>query len=224
MKTCRGLLCGLLLLLAPAVLVKAQDPITVIIQQGIKKVIVAVDLKIQRMQNEVIWLQNAQKVVENTLSQLRLDEISDWVQKQRDLYGSYFDELWRVKDLIGSYHKVREIIDRQLLMVKEYKSAWQGILQDRHFSAEERSYMEKVYAGILQKSLANLDLLLEVMAAYSVQMTDAKRLEIIDAAARAVQQTHTDLKQFNGQNMQLSLQRAKDAYDVSITKRLYGIQ
>ena len=41
----------------------AQDPITLIIKEGITKVIVAVDLKIQRLQNETIWLQNAQKTL-----------------------------------------------------------------------------------------------------------------------------------------------------------------
>ena len=55
----------------------AQDPISVIIKEGIKKVIVAVDLKIQRLQNKTIWLQNAQKTIENTMSKLKLDQISD---------------------------------------------------------------------------------------------------------------------------------------------------
>jgi hypothetical protein len=52
----------------------------------VKKVIVAIDLKIQRLQTKTVWLQNAQKVVENTMSKLKLDEITDWVQKQKDLY------------------------------------------------------------------------------------------------------------------------------------------
>src|SRR5215211_5721301 len=73
--------------------INAQNPITLIIQQGIKKVIVAIDLKIQRLQNKVIWLQNAQKVVENSMSKLHLEEIGDWVEKQRNLYQDYFDEL-----------------------------------------------------------------------------------------------------------------------------------
>ena len=64
----------------------AQLPIAQIIKEGIKKVIVAVDLKIQRLQTKTIWLQNAQKVVENKMSKLKLKEISDWVQKQKDLY------------------------------------------------------------------------------------------------------------------------------------------
>ena len=65
--------------------IQAQDPITLIIKEGIKKVIKAVDLQIQRQQNKIIWLQNAQKTLENTLSKTKLKEISDWVEKQRTL-------------------------------------------------------------------------------------------------------------------------------------------
>ena len=55
----------------------AQDPITLIIKEGIKKVIVAVDLKIQRLQTKTIWLQNAQKVIENAMSKLKLNQITN---------------------------------------------------------------------------------------------------------------------------------------------------
>src|SRR3954462_6349488 len=78
----------------------AQDPITEIIKAGIKKVIKAVDLKIQRLQNQTIWLQNAQKVIENTMSVVKLNEITDWVEKQRVLYKDYYNELWQVKNVI----------------------------------------------------------------------------------------------------------------------------
>jgi hypothetical protein len=59
------LVCMVIVLMSIAPETKAQDPITLIIKQGIKKVIIAVDLKIQRLQTKTIWLQNAQKVVEN---------------------------------------------------------------------------------------------------------------------------------------------------------------
>src|ERR1700730_56357 len=84
----------------------AQDPISEIIKQGIIKVIKAVDLEIQRLQNKTIWLQNAQKAIENEMSKLKLDEISGWVEKQRKLYADYFDELSKVKEVIATYHSV----------------------------------------------------------------------------------------------------------------------
>ena len=135
----------------------AQDPITMIIKEGIKKVIRAVDLKIQRLQNKTIWLQNAQKALENEMSKLKLAEISDWVEKQRKLYADYFDELSKVKEAITTYHVVKDIIDKQKALVGEYKSAWALFRQDENFTVDELDYMSRVYSGILNESLKNLD-------------------------------------------------------------------
>src|SRR6476646_6342497 len=82
---------------------KTNSQVMQIIREGITKVIKAVDLQIQRFQTETIWLQNAQKTIENTMSKLKLDEITDWVGQQKELYAEYFDELWRVKATITYY-------------------------------------------------------------------------------------------------------------------------
>ena len=225
MKKWRVCLCVVLFVFVlPLSSLKAQDPITVIIKEGIKKVIVAVDLKIQRLQNKVIWLQNAQKAVENSVSKLRLDEISDWVEKQRNLYKDYFDELWKVKDVVSYYQKVRDITSRQVLLVKEYKRTWSSVQQDWHFTPEEVVYMGKVYSGIMEESLKNLEQVVLVIQSFSLQISDAKRIELINAAADAMQQNYNDLKAFNKQNMQLSLQRSKDQQDIAAIRKLYGIQ
>jgi RNA processing factor Prp31 len=225
MKKVKLIVCLMVLIvLLPKGRLHAQDPITVIIQQGIKKVIVAVDLKIQRLQNEVIWLQNAQKVVENAMSKVRLEEIGNWVEKQRNLYGDYFDELWRVKDRVTYYHKVKEVGSRQILLVNEYKRAWNGVQRDKHFTPEEVAYIGKVYSGIINESLKNLEQVVMVIQSFSLQMTDAKRLELINTAANAIEQNYTDLKTFSRQNVQLSLQRSVDAGEIAVIKKLYGIQ
>src|SRR5438045_2332492 len=70
-------LLALCFMVLPVQNANAQIPIMEIIKQAITKVIVAVDLKIQRLQNKTIWLQNAQKVLENKMSELKLTEISD---------------------------------------------------------------------------------------------------------------------------------------------------
>jgi len=45
----------------------AQIPILEIIKAAVVKAIKAADLQIQRLQNKTIWLQNAQKTLENTV-------------------------------------------------------------------------------------------------------------------------------------------------------------
>lgn len=203
---------------------EAQDPVTLIIKEGIKKVIVAVDLKIQRLQTKTIWLQNAQKVIENTMSKLKLDQITDWVQKQKDLYQNYFDELWKVKDVLSFYYRIKEIADQQVALVKEYHTAWRGVQQDGHFNADEILYIGQVYTGIIAESLKNLDQVALVIQSFTTQMTDEKRMEIINKAAVSMQKNYDDLRTFNTQNIQLSIQRSKDEHDIEVVKQLYGIQ
>ncbi|HEX8333444.1 MAG TPA: conjugal transfer protein TraI [Segetibacter sp.] len=209
--------------LEPSQKVLAQDPITEIIKAGVKKVIKAVDLKIQRLQNKTIWLQNAQKVIENTMSEMKLNEITDWVEKQRTLYKDYYDELWQVKNSISYYHRVKEITSKQVQLVAEYKRAWGLFKQDKHFTGDELNYMGRVYTGILDESVKNLEQIFLVVNSFSTQMSDAKRLEIINNAYNQVETNYLDLKAFNQQNVLVSLQRAKSKNDIDVLKALYGL-
>jgi len=213
----------LLICLLIAVNVSAQDPISIIIKEGIKKIIVAVDLKIQRLQNKTIWLQNAQKTLENAMSKAKLTEISDWVEKQRKQYAEYFDELRKVKDAISYYHRVKDIIENQSAMVKEYKAAWATFRQDKNFTAEELEYMFNTYSGMMAESLKSLDQLFLVVNAFATQMTDAKRLEIIDACADSIEEGFIDLKEFNNQNKMISIQRAAEKGEIDYVRKLYGL-
>lgn len=201
----------------------AQVAVVEVIKAGVKKIIKAVDLKIQRLQNETIWLQNAQKVMENQLSKLKLDEIADWTEKQKELYGKYYQELWEIKSAITYYKRIRELTEKQVAIIDEYKWAWQLFQKDKNFKSEELEYMEKVYSGILDASVKNLDQVLLVVNSFKTQMSDAKRLEIIHAAASQVDINYNDLKQFNTQNSKLSIQRAKSLDEAVTLKELYGV-
>lgn len=213
----------IVLLLGISVRSSAQFPIAAIIKAGVKKVIVAVDLKIQQLQNKTLWLQNAQKVIENHLSKLKLKEIADWTRQQKELYQQYFTELRQVKSALTYYHRVKEIIANQTAMVAEYKAAWALFRQDKNFSAEELEYMASVYQGMLQESVKSIDQLLLVVEAFSVQMSDAKRLAIIRAAADATEQHFLDLKEFNQQQQLVSVQRSAAKGEIEYVKRLYGL-
>jgi hypothetical protein len=201
----------------------AAFPIIGLIKEAVKKIILAIDLRIQRLQNKTIWLQNAQKKLENTLSKLKLDDISKWTQKQKDLYKNYYDELAKVKSIITYYQRIRDITQKQVRLVKDYERAWKLLQQDGHFTVSELDYMQKVYSGILSESMKNIDQIFLVLDSFTTQMSDAKRLEIINAAADNIDANYDDLSLFNKQNILLSLQRAKTKNDVNAVKKFYGI-
>lgn len=202
---------------------EASIPIAAIIKEAIEKVIKAVDLMVQRLQNKTIWLQNAQKVLENKLNELKLTEIAEWTEKHRKLYKEYYDELWKVKNAISSYQRIKQILERQKGLVTEYKRVWGIIRNDDHFTKEELDYMYRVYSGIMKASVRSLDQVLVVINSFKTQMSDGKRLEVINRCGDEIERNYFDLKEFNTQNIQLSISRAKDAHEMEIVRKLYGL-
>lgn len=202
----------------------AQFVVSEVLQQTVGRVIRAIDLQVQRLQNQTIWLQNAQKALENQLSKLKLDEISDWSAKQKNLYNGYYQELGEVKAVITYYEQIRGMTGKQAGLVSQYNHAWNLLKNDRHFSPEEVEEMQKVYTGILKQSVENLDEILLIINSFKTQMTDAKRLELLDAASKRIDGNASDLKRFNTENCMLSIQRARDENEVQTLKKYYGIE
>lgn len=202
----------------------AHGQILEIIKVVTTKVIKAIDLKVQRLQTKTIWLQNAQKTLENKMAKLKLKQISDWAKKQRDLYQKYYDELRKVKAAISTYKEVKAIIEREKELVSEYNHAWQLLKQDKHFTPEELDEMYRVYTGILDESLKNLEELKLVINSFRTQMSDGKRLELIHAASAGIDENLSDLRSFNSRNFHISLSRSRSIREAEMIKQLYGIQ
>lgn len=202
---------------------KAQFVVGEVIKLTVTKIIKAIDLKVQRMQNQTIWLQNAQKALENELSKVRLSEISGWSGQQKQLFSNYYDELWKIKSTIAYYQRIKDLTVKQYALVTEYQQAWSLLKQDKHFSAGELVQMESVYTGILTASAKNLDQIMMVVNTNQTQMTDEQRLELINKAGDRLDDNYSDLRRFNTENQMLSLQRSKDLGDTQTTKALYGI-
>lgn len=202
----------------------AQLGIAEVIRAGVKRVIRAVDLRIQRLQNQTIWLQNAQKTLENQLSGLKLEEIANWTARQREQYQIYYDGLAQVKGIIAQYQRIREVINRKALLTREYGRVWSLLQNDIRFTAKELQYMSTVYQGILESSLRNIEQITSVIRSYSLKMEDADRLALIQKVAAQVEQNYRDLRIFNQQNIMLSVQRSKSAQEVRTLKTLYGIK
>ncbi|MDQ8051924.1 MAG: conjugal transfer protein TraI [Pedobacter sp.] len=202
----------------------AQVAFLEVIKAGVKKVIKAMDLKVQRLQNETIWLQNAQKVLENQLSKLKLGEIADWTAKQKELYGQYYEELWRVKSALVYYKRLKDMTEVQVKIVDEYRWAWELFNKSGHFSVSELEAMEKVYSGILEVSVKNVDGILSIVSGFKTQMSDAARLELIISSADAMERNWQDLRRFNRENSLLSIQRARSLDEAAKLRELYGIE
>jgi hypothetical protein len=194
-----------------------------IIQQAIIAAIEAADVAVQKAQNAVIDLQNAEKEIENDLSQTQLGQIADWTQQQKDLYSNYFTELWKVKTVISDFRQITSIIAAQQQLVAEYKAAYSQVQHDKHFSASEVSYIYGVLSGIVNESVKNVDQITMILESFTLQMSDADRMKLMQHASNNIQGEIGTLRAFNNQNATISLQRATDLNDLNAVKQLYGL-
>nr|WP_295931971.1 conjugal transfer protein TraI [uncultured Dyadobacter sp.] len=201
----------------------AAIPWAKIIKEAITRVVRAMDLLVQRRQNRQIRLQNAQKALENAMAKLKLDQIEDWVKKQRDLYEQYYLELRKVKAIVSNYFRIKAIADKQAAILREYEAAWNLFRNDKHFTASELAQMQTIYRGMLKESAQSMELLELVVKSFTTQMTDVSRLQFINQAAAATDKIYDELSLFNRENRMLSLSRAKNEFDARVTKALYGI-
>jgi len=200
----------------------AQDPIS-IIKSLTGKVIRAIDLQVQRIQTRTILLQEAQKELENTMSALHLGEIRDWTEQLKNIYADYFQELWQVKDVLSTYHKVAEAVTREEQIVAGCRNATQLFTGQTHFSSTELQHILSVYTGILTESARNLDALTTAIRPYALQLTDQQRMADIDQAAAGIDRNYADMRRYTNENELIALQRASDENDYLTLKKMYGL-
>lgn len=140
-----------------------------------------------------------------------------------NLHKTFLDGLLEVSPAVRNYRRVKDIANCQLLLVKEYRSAYDRFRKDDNFNADEVAYMGQVYDNLFQQSLRNLDELLVVVTAGKTRMSDDERLQAIDRIYADMQDKLMFLRHFNNNTTVLSVQRAKERSDVQTVRKIYGL-
>ena len=141
-----------------------------------------------------------------------------------NLHQTFLDGLLQVSPAVQHYERIAEVIQYQLRIVKEYKTAFNRFKGDKHFTTDEIEYMDKVYDNLFNESVKKLDDLITVITAGKLRMSDDERLNAIDNIWGEVQNEYSFLKDFNNSTALLSLQRQKDEQDVDVSKKLFNIK
>lgn len=140
-----------------------------------------------------------------------------------NLHKTFLDGLMAVSPAVRKYKKIADIIDDQLLILKEYKNAFNRFKKDNKFNPEEIDYLGKVYANLFKQSLNNLDDLSAIITANKLRMSDDERLAGIDRIYDDMQEKLIFLRQFNNNTSVLAMQRAREKNDAVTTRKMYGI-
>lgn len=201
----------------------AQIPILDIVTEAAEKVVMAIDLQVQQLENETLGLQEAQKALENQLVGSELTGIATWLEDQKDLYVGYYQELWEAKTAISGFERVAQMIKEEEQLVSQVKQLNAAMGQDRHLTAAEVTAMGNQLSGIVKATEQDIGRLEMAIQALVTQMSDADRLRIVDEAGDGIDQHYSDVQVLGQRSAILSLNRAQDANDVAVTRALYGL-
>ena len=139
------------------------------------------------------------------------------------LHKAFLDGLMEVSPMVRNYRRVADITNYQIILVKEYRKAYERFRQDNNFNADELAYLGRVYDNLFKESLRNLDELLTVITAGKARMSDDERLQAIDRIYADMQDKLMFLRHFNNNTTILAVQRAKERNDAQTIRKIYGL-
>lgn len=140
-----------------------------------------------------------------------------------NLHQVFLDGLWLVSPTVRKYWKITDIINKQVQLIKEYKSAFSNCKSSGLFNPDETAYLGQVYGNLFNQSLKSLDDLTIVLTANKLRMSDDERLSGIDKIYSDMQDKLQFLRSFNNHNTILLLQRKKEQSDVGQINRLFSV-
>ena len=149
--------------------------------------------------------------------------IKDLSQGNFSLHKTFLDALMEVSPTVKHYKRVADIISYQVILIKEYKSAFNRFKRDNNFNQQELAYLGRVYKNLFKQSLDNLDDLVTIITANQLRMSDDERLGAIDRIFADMQDKLLFLRHFNNNTTVLALQRAKEKNDAGTMRLIYGI-
>ncbi|MCD0474064.1 TerB family tellurite resistance protein [Flavobacterium sp. EDS] len=148
--------------------------------------------------------------------------VNDLSKGNFSLHETFLDALMQVSPTVRKYRRIGDIVNYQMQLVKEYKSAFGRFRDSENFNAEEIAYLERVYDNLFKQSLRNLDELTTVITANKMRMSDDERLASIDKIYADMQDKLMFLRNFNNNTIVLALQRAKERNDVNTMRSMYN--
>ena len=149
--------------------------------------------------------------------------VKDLTEGNFSLHKTFLDALMQVSPTVRNYKRVSDIINYQVILVREYRAAFDRFRASGDFNEQEIAYLERVYDNLFNQSLRNLDELTTVITANKLRMSDDERLEAIDRIYEDMQDKVLFLRSFNNNTTVLAVQRAKERNDVDAMRSIYRV-
>jgi excinuclease UvrABC helicase subunit UvrB len=150
-------------------------------------------------------------------------DIKNIVQGNFNLHQIFLDGLLAVSPAVKNYERIDAIINAELSVISEYKTAYSSFQSNGHFTTQELDYISNVYSSLVNESLKNLDELTTVITANQLRMSDDERISAIDRIYNDMSKKLGFLRDFNRNTSIQGLHRAQDTGDIDAIKSFYGL-
>lgn len=150
--------------------------------------------------------------------------VKDMSEGNFSLHKAFLDALMQVSPMVKNYKRVGDVVNYQILLVKESRNALGRLTKSENFKEKEIRYFDQVYGNLLSESLRNLDELTVVITADKLRMSDDERLEAIDNIYLQMQDKLFFMRDFTASANLLLLQRAKEKKDVYASKAIQELK
>ncbi|UCS95208.1 hypothetical protein KZP23_09455 [Echinicola marina] len=153
-----------------------------------------------------------------------LTTIGGFTKGEFDLHSDFIHSLSMVNPEIRHYAKVAEIIALQVNIVQDYQRTYRQLRNSDAFSAEELSYIQRVFTRLLDDCEQALDELIAITTDAQLQMEDNERISRIDRIYLQMQDNYTFSQNFGNEAKVMAAVRIKEQNEVQLSRTLMNIQ
>lgn len=179
------------------------------IQTGLQATLKALNTKANLLAND--------GVVEQVLTK-------GFTEKNMLLAKYWYDGLLAISNTIKTYRRVQHIFERQTAIITIYSNYIGQFKADPNLTPAQVAGIVRGYTVLIQESGAYLDDLSAIVSPAKSKMTDAERMELIDALDDKVTHQYDLVNYFTRRSMALSTQQGQAARDATTLKQLYGLK
>jgi hypothetical protein len=152
------------------------------------------------------------------------EEIKGLSEGTFSLHKTFLDALLAVSPAVQAYWKVGDIVEKEVLLVRECKTAGQYLGGTGQFTSVELGVFLDRWNGVIQGSLNNVSALLMIMTGGNLRMSDAQRLEAIDRIDGDVSRMLGNTRAMDDAAAVLAAQRAVAQQGTVTVGNVYGIR
>jgi hypothetical protein len=150
--------------------------------------------------------------------------IRDIVHGNFNLHKAFLDGLLAVSPDVRQYYRTASVIEMERRLITDCKASERTWIASGVFTAGELQYIHQHYSSVSGRGGKYLDRITMVLTAGELRMSDAERMQSIDAIYTELAGELQRLRGFNGELSIQVLQRQKENQQINLLKTVYGNQ